>query len=588
MREFFGLDAVSLTKYIFFTGKGGVGKTSISSAVSVALADGGKRVLLVSTDPASNLQDVFDTELSGDGVPIKDVPGLVVANLNPEEAAAAYREKVIGPYRGKLPDSMIARMEETLSGSCTVEIAAFDRFSRFITDEGVSLSYDHIVFDTAPTGHTLRLLALPSAWTDFIGKSEHGASCLGQLAGLNEKKDMYKFAVENLSDSEKTTIVLVARPDESSLAEAARSSGELSELGVANQFLVVNGLLEEKNDEISARISSRQALALETMPERLKEMDRYFVPLRSYDILGAEQIRAFLSREIPPKGSGAACVPRFRQFEEFVESMRSKDKKIILTMGKGGVGKTTAAVAIASALARNGVRVRLVSTDPAGDLESVAVDGGNIKISKIDEKQELENYRLEVLAKAREIMNEDDLDYIEEDLRSPCTQEIAVFRAFANIVGRFPDETAVIDTAPTGHTLLLLDATQSYHREVQRAKGEIPPSVAALLPRLRDPAVTEAVIVALPEATPVMEASRLKDDLARAGIKNTWWIANRCLSLVETDNPILSARAESEKCWLAKISKISAGNMVAVPWLDDVSPWFRAGICRSAASILSR
>ena len=241
MRKLFGPDAVRLTKYIFFTGKGGVGKTSVSSALSTALADGGKRVLLVSTDPASNLQDVFETGLSGEATPIKGVPGLSVANLNPEEAAAAYRDRVVAPYRGKLPDSMVDRMEETLSGSCTVEIAAFDQFSLFITDESVSARYDHIIFDTAPTGHTLRLLELPSAWSDFIGKSEHGASCLGQLAGLSEKKDMYKFAVENLSDSEKTTIALVARPDESSLAETGKSSGELFELGMANQFLVFHG-----------------------------------------------------------------------------------------------------------------------------------------------------------------------------------------------------------------------------------------------------------------------------------------------------------------------------------------------------------
>lgn len=211
MFESFNADNIDLTKYLFFTGKGGVGKTSTACAVAVALADQGKKIMLVSTDPASNLQDVFDTELNNKGVSIEEVPHLKVANFEPEKAAAEYKEKVLAPYRGKLPEVALQSMEEQLSGSCTVEIAAFNEFSGFITDKKTADKYDHIIFDTAPTGHTLRMLQLPSAWTNFISESTHGASCLGQLAGLEDKKEMYKKAVDNLADESKTTLILVAR-----------------------------------------------------------------------------------------------------------------------------------------------------------------------------------------------------------------------------------------------------------------------------------------------------------------------------------------------------------------------------------------
>jgi arsenite-transporting ATPase len=568
----FDIGALSPTKYLFFTGKGGVGKTSVSCAVAVNLADAGRRVLLVSTDPASNLQDVFQTELSGRVVHIDGVPRLSVANLNPEEAAREYRESVIDPYRGKLPESMITQMAEQLSGSCTVEIAAFDQFSRFITDEATASGYDHIIFDTAPTGHTLRMLELPSAWTDFIVASTHGASCLGQLAGLHEKKNMYKYAVENLTDGSKTTLVLVARPEKTPLLEAGRSSRELNELGMSRQILVVNGLMESGIDKVSESLNTQQRLALEAMPAHLRNIESYALPLRSYNILGLESVRAFFQKEL------LHLVPSSDEFTEaetmkaLVEHLYSSGKKIIFTMGKGGVGKTVAASAIALSLARIGVKVHLTSTDPADHLRYVVGETDNITLSTIDEDDELRKYTNEVLGKARETVGGDDLAYIEEDLRSPCTQEIAVFRAFADIVARCEKEVVVIDTAPTGHTLLLLDATQSYHREVERTKGVIPESVAHLLPRLRDSAQTEVVIVTLPEATPVFEASRLKDDLKRAGIPNTWWVVNQCLSLIKTVDPILSKRAESEKHWLKVISEISGGHMITIPWMEDASP----------------
>jgi arsenite/tail-anchored protein-transporting ATPase len=569
--EPFSLDGINLTKYMFFTGKGGVGKTSTACAVAVNLADNGKSVLLISTDPASNLQDVFNTELDGKGVPIDGVPGLVVANLNPEEAAREYRESVIAPYRGKLPDSVIVNMEEQLSGSCTVEIAAFDQFSNFITDKSTENKYDYIIFDTAPTGHTLRMLQLPSAWSNFISESTHGASCLGQLAGLEDKKDMYKNAVENLADKDKTTLILVSRPEETPLIEAERSSHELSDLGINNQVLVINGILSEATDDVSSKMLDKQQKALENMPQGLKKFKIFTIPLRSYNVVGIDNIRTFLYSDEYAKNNIYSKSLNLRHLDVLIEDIYRAGKKVIFTMGKGGVGKTTIAATIAVALARKGVKVHLTSTDPADHLKYVVEDTENIKLSKIDEKKELLRYQNEVLSKARETMSEDDIAYVEEDLRSPCTQEIAIFRAFAEIVDKAENEVVIIDTAPTGHTLLLLDSTQSYHREVQRTKGETPVSVQRLLPRLRDEKQTEVIIVTLPEATPVFEAQRLSDDLNRAGINNKWWVVNQCLSLTNTKNSMLIARADAEKQWLEKVKEISSDNFVGIPWFQDAS-----------------
>lgn len=567
----FELGKIHLTKYLFFTGKGGVGKTSTACAVAVNLADRGGKVLLISTDPASNLQDVFHRELDGKGVAIDGVPGIVVANLDPEEAAREYRESVVAPYRGKLPASVITNMEEQLSGSCTVEIAAFDQFSNFITNEETSKEYDYIIFDTAPTGHTLRMLQLPSAWSNFITDSTHGASCLGQLAGLGEKQSMYKAAVENLADGAKTTLLLVSRPEETPLLEVERSSRELKELGILNQLLIINGVLMEATDVLSQNILAKQQSAMENRPAALKGLETYILPLRSYNILGLENIRAFFQQDDFSYGERDGKSVDLPGMDVLIEDIYNTGKKVIFTMGKGGVGKTTAAATIALALAKRGKKVHLTSTDPAADLEHIISENKNMTLHKIDEKQELSRYRDEVLRKARETMSEADVAYIEEDLRSPCTQEIAVFRAFAEVVAQAEDAVVVIDTAPTGHTLLLLDATQSYHKEVQRTKGEIPPAVQQLLPRLRDAGQTEVVIVTLPEATPVFEASRLKDDLARAGIHNKWWIMNQCLSLADTKNPMLLARAAAEKEWLENVRQISSGNFVSIPWLQDAS-----------------
>ena len=564
----FNLSDIDLTKYLFFTGKGGVGKTSIACATAVGLADKGKKILLISTDPASNLQDVFNQSLNGHGSEIAEIPGLTVVNLDPEQAAAEYRERVIAPFRGKLPESVIQNMEEQLSGSCTVEIAAFNEFSDFITDVQKQSEFDHIIFDTAPTGHTLRMLQLPSAWSTFISESTHGASCLGQLSGLEERKEIYKKAVETLSDTGATRLMLVSRPETAPLKEAARSSHELQLLRIKNQILIINGVLQQldKNDSVSSQLHERQQKALQSMPAELSGYPLYHVPLRSYNLSSIANIRRMLYSDSLSSEVNYKPVASPKGVDEMVDDLYTSGKRVIFTMGKGGVGKTTLATEIALKLTKLGAKVHLTTTDPANHLNyELAVKAG-ITVSRIDEAEVLEKYKNEVRNKAAEAVTAEDMEYIEEDLRSPCTQEIAVFKAFAEIVDKAETEIVVIDTAPTGHTLLLLDATQSYHKEVERTQGEVTGAVANLLPRLRNSKETEVVIVTLPEATPVFEAERLQMDLQRAGINNKWWVVNACLSLTDTQNSFLKAKAQNELVWIKKVEQLSQGNTALIEW----------------------
>ncbi|HDR7671355.1 Arsenite translocating ATPase [Bacillus cereus] len=573
MTNLYNPNTIAFTPFLFFTGKGGVGKTSTACATAITLADMGKQVLLISTDPASNLQDVFEIELTNKPKEIPSVPNLQVANLDPETAAHEYKERVVGPYRGKLPDAVIATMEEQLSGACTVEMAAFDEFSTLLTNKELTSKFDHIIFDTAPTGHTLRLLQLPTAWSGFLEESTHGASCLGPLAGLGDKKELYNQTVQALSNPNKTMLLLVTRSDSSPLQEAERAAHELKEIGVSNQFLLVNGILKDymQNDNVSNALFKRQSRALENMAEELKSLPTYEIPLVPFNVTGIENMRKLVqpmeNLSISDEETNIISIP---SLQTLITNLSESGKRVIFTMGKGGVGKTTVASAIAVGLAEKGHHVHLTTTDPAAHIDYVMHgEQGNITISRIDPKVEVENYRKEVIEQAKDTVDEEGLAYLEEDLRSPCTEEIAVFRALADIVERANEEIVVIDTAPTGHTLLLLDAAQTYHKEIARSSGEVPQSVKNLLPRLRNPEETSVVIVTLAEATPVHEASRLQEDLKRADINPKWWVINQSFYATHTSDSVLRGRAQSEVQWIQSVQKESQNNCVIIPWQSD-------------------
>ena len=555
-----------------FTGKGGVGKTSIACATAVFLAEGGKRVLLVSTDPASNLDEVLETALGVHPTPIENVKGLFAMNVDPEEAARQYREKVVGPYRELLPKSAVENIEEQLSGACTVEIAAFDEFAKLLGDVSATAEFDHVIFDTAPTGHTLRLLQLPAAWTGFIDSNVGGTSCLGPLAGLQAQRELYEKTLKSLSDATTTTIFLVSRPEHSALVEAERTHNELDALGLKNQKLILNGIFQAyaKDDSIAIALERRGREALAEMPNGLETLARIEVPLVAQALIGVGALRqlgegrldvrkaalhARAEMNLPP--SLAALVP----------DLISPGKGVIMTMGKGGVGKTTVAAALAVELASSGHSVLLTTTDPAAHLHlALSADIPGLRVSRIDPVAETRAYTQEVMAESGRDLDEKGKALLEEDLRSPCTEEIAVFRAFARSVDEGNHGFVVIDTAPTGHTLLLLDAAEAYHRDVARNLSYIPDSVRRLLPQLRNPDFTRIIVVTLPEATPVHEAARLQDDLNRAGITPYAWVINQSFCATGTHDPVLAERGALELRYIAEVRDTLAPRLALIPW----------------------
>ena len=547
--------------FLFFTGKGGVGKTSVACATAVTLAGQGKRVLLISTDPASNVGQVFDVVIGNTITAIEAVPGLSALEIDPEQAAEAYRERIIGPVRGLLPDKELASITEQLSGSCTIEIASFNEFTSFLADPALYGAYDHVLFDTAPTGHTVRLLQLPGSWTEFLQAGKGDASCLGPLAGLEKQRSTYAEAVEALKDPARTRLVLVARAQTSSLREIERTNNELGQIGIHATHVIINGLLppEAGNENLAAAVRARETAALAAMPVGVAALTRDVIRLRPTNMVGLPALRSLLSKQTPelPSDAEAPDVTLPGPLAALVDEIETGEHGLVLCMGKGGVGKTTIAAAIAVELAHRGHPVHLTTTDPAAHLEETLHGTvADLRVSRIDPAEATREYRDRVMATKGKSLDEAGRRNLAEDLLSPCTEEVAVFQQFSKAVHESRREFVVVDTAPTGHTLLLLDAAGSYHRDVVRQMGDAMPYTTPLM-RLQDPSQTKILLVTLAEPTPVAEAQILHQDLERAGIHPWAWVINNSLLAAHPESPFLQARARNEANQIALVESLT-------------------------------
>ncbi len=561
-------------RFLFFTGKGGVGKTSIACATAMKLAEAGRQILLVSTDPASNVGQVFGITIGSKITPVDAVSGLFALEIDPQAAAQHYRDRIVNPVRTLLPESIVKSIEEQLSGACTTEIAAFDEFTALLTDSALTADFDHIIFDTAPTGHTIRLLQLPGAGTGFLEEGKGDVSCLGPLAGLEKQRSQYREALEALADPLRTRLVLVSRAQQSTLREVARTCEELAAIGISQHYLIINGILPQREaaeDALAAALFSREQAALSAMPESLRALPTDHVALKAFNLVGLEALHQLLSdNEQLSFFTEEAITLNTPGLLTLVDDIARKGKGLVMFMGKGGVGKTTLAAAVALELARRGLPVHLTTSDPAAHLaETLNGSMEMLTVSRIDPRAETERYQKEVMSTKGKELDLEGIALLEEDLRSPCTEEIAVFQAFSRIISEADQKFVIMDTAPTGHTLLLLDATGAYHREFTRQSGTEKQHHLTPMTRMQDPEKTSIVLVTLAETTPVLETANLQAELRRAGIEPWGWVINNSVAAAKPQSPLLKQRAHNELNEIDAVARLYATRYAVVPLLRE-------------------
>ncbi|MDA8087343.1 MAG: TRC40/GET3/ArsA family transport-energizing ATPase [Nitrospiraceae bacterium] len=540
-----------MTRYIFFSGKGGVGKTTMASATAIHYAMEGKKTLIVTTDPASNLADVFEQEIGHKITPIKGVDNLLAMEIEPDEATREYKERIIGPYREVMPGDVIASLEENLSGPCTTEMASFDRFIDFMESD----EYDVIVFDTAPTGHTIRLLELPVDWSKHIEESAKGTgqTCLGPVQTIQDSKKKYDRAAALLKDHERTNFIFVMRPEELSLYETLRASRELETIGIDSGGIVINGILPEEVCEIDffRRKYESQQNVINEAKVAIKKPARHML-LRDNEVKGIDALKD-VAHELFNGERDAGIVksePQARPFFEIdtpdVQKMWLPERgtKALFFTGKGGVGKTTVSCIASVYASQKGFKTLLVTTDPAAHIgEVLRVKAGsepvkvtdNLHAVMVDQEAAFRQYKEKVLNDARGKYSDDMIAAMEEELNSPCTEEMAAFDKFIQFIESRDYDLVVFDTAPTGHTLRLLDLPFGYAKQMEmmvcgdEAKKTAQNRFREIINILRDGERTVFSLVLYPESTPILESYRAMRDLKDAGIETQLVVANMIL-----------------------------------------------------------
>jgi arsenite-transporting ATPase len=589
--------------FIFFSGKGGVGKTSMACTAAVRLADEGKRTLLVTTDPASNLADVFEQAIGHQVTPIDGVPNLWAMEIDPDRAAQEYRDRALAPIRAAFPAQMVQVIEEQMSGPCTTEVAAFDRFTDFLDlPVGGGQSFDTVIFDTAPTGHTLRLLELPAEWSQSIDAAAagNGQTCIGPAAAIQDAKHKYERALAAMRDPAQATFTFVLHPEAIAIKETKRAIAELGKLGIHTHQLIVNSIIpvEETGNQLFAARSLMQQGYLRQIAAELPLPTRRMALLPG-EIKGVERLRAvgrlFFDGQAEkvaasaPLRSGRQTVLATSQLGIMERLVPNGHNRTVFFAGKGGVGKTVASCTTAVWLARQGYRTLLLTTDPAahlGDVLGVPVGDTpapvpgvpNLWAAKIDPKVAAEAYKARILEDARRRGRPPEaLSVMAEELDSPCTEEMAAFDRFIDYASQKDWPVIVFDTAPTGHTLRLLELPVDWSQQLDiKIFASVDSSAAddvakarfgEVIAMMRDPERSTFAFVMYPEATPILEAGRAVDELRTVGIEPGLVVANMVIPEGQATTPFTQARRAMQVKYLAEMTTRFPVPVVQIPLL---------------------
>jgi len=588
-----------MTQFIFFSGKGGVGKTSMACTHAVRYADEGKRTLIVTTDPASNLADVFEQAIGHQVTPIAAVPNLFAMEIDPDTATQEYIDRAMAPIRAAFPAQMVQVMEEQMSGPCTAEVAAFDRFTDFIVQDKSAPEFDIIIFDTAPTGHTIRLLELPAEWSQSIEAASAGSgqTCIGPAAAIQDAKHKYENALAALRDQSLSTFTFVLHPEAIAIRETKRAISELTKLGIHNYRIIINGVIpaSEKSNPLFAARSEMQSRYLKQISAELPYPTQRMT-LLSGEITGAARLRQvgkiFFDGEQAPAESESSGGKIVSVVTSSIDEIRARiepnsHRRTIFFAGKGGVGKTVASCLTAVWLAQQGHKTLLLTTDPAAHLgdvlgqpvgDTVAPVSGqpNLWAVKIDPKAAAETYKARILNDARQRGRpESAIKVMEEELDSPCTEEMAAFDQFIDYASQMDWDAVVFDTAPTGHTMRLLELPMDWSQQIDvKVFASVETSAAddvakqrfgQVIEMMRDPMQSTFAFVMYPESTPILEAWRAAQELATVGIQPGLVVANFVIPPEAATTPFAQARRNMQVKYLAEIRERFAVPVLEIP-----------------------